>query len=47
MLETLKEDFQKLPKILSGDYVAELAALVTADPHPKPKKPKSNQQGLF
>jgi len=45
----LKEDFQKLPKILKGDYAAEVAAaVVTAPARAAPKKrEKPKQQGLF
>jgi len=46
MLETLQEDFKKLPKIVSGEYISEIAPAITASPM-KVKKEKQKQQGLF
>jgi len=45
----LKEDFKKLPKVLTGDYAAELAAsVVTAPAKSEPKKlAKPKQAALF
>jgi DNA polymerase len=48
MLDVLKEDFQKLPKILKGDFAAEIAAAVGLPAAKEPKKaPKPKQQPLF
>lgn len=49
MMGVLREDFKKLPKIVKGEYAAELAAAVVTAPAKAaakhPQKPK--QQGLF
>lgn len=46
MKNVLQDDFKKLPKILSGEFAAEIAATITAVPM-KPKKDKLKQPGLF
>lgn len=46
MMNVLREDFKKLPKILSGDFAVEIAPAITA-PAKKEKKEKPKQAGLF
>jgi len=47
MLEVLREDFKKLPKVLSGEFALEVAAIVTVEPMKKPKKEPPKQNSLF
>lgn len=46
MMNTLREDFKKIPKIVSGEFAAEIAPAITTPARKEiPAKPK--QKGLF
>jgi len=47
MLEVLREDFKKLPKVLSGDLVSDIAPAIMPEPMKPKKEKKPTQQGLF
>jgi uracil-DNA glycosylase len=52
MMNTFKEDFKKLPDVVSGKFVADVAASIVTAPAWEPAKPEKKktpmkQQGLF
>lgn len=47
MLNTLSEDFKKIPDVVSGKFAANIVTVAAMAPAPKTKSKKQSQKGLF